>query len=145
MAEELERKPTKALVDEILFETIDNFSIQKTGSAERGAEAENAERLSRVYANLSQAETEEDDRRERRRIEEEKNAANLEIERAKEKPFWWHCAEWVTTRVLPQLISDNLMALWFNKFQKRTLQFEETGTFRSKASKDLRSSWSFWK
>ena len=141
MAEELERKPVASLIDEIMFETVDNFSIQRTGSDERRQEAENVVKLADAYAKVRQMEIEEKDREERRRIEEEKNAANIELEKSKEIPFWQNCIEWTVKYILPGCVS----AFFFDKFQKRTLTFEETGTWRSKASKDLRSGWSFWK
>lgn len=141
MAEELERKPVAELIDEIMFETVDNFSIQKTGSDERRSEAENVVKLADAYTKIRQIQIEEKDRDERRRIEEEKNAVNYELEKSKEIPFWQSCIEWTVKYILPGCISG----LLFDKFQKRTLEFEETGSFRSKASKDLRSGWSFWK
>lgn len=141
MAEELESRQIAELLEEIMFETVDNFSVQKTGSDERRSEAENAVKLADAYAKIRQTQIEEKDRDERRRIEEEKNVANLELEKSKEIPFWQSCIEWTVKYILPGCISG----LLFDKFQKRTLEFEETGSFRSKASKDLRSGWSFWK
>ena len=165
-----ERKTNEELLEEILFETTDNFSNQVTGSKEREQEAANVVRLADALTKLRQAETEKvdreerrrieeaknnamcelslkqaeaeaEDKAERRRIEEEKNQAAIELEEAKKVPFWQSCVEWSVKYILPGCIS----AIFFDKFQKRTLTFEETGSIRSKASKDLRSGWSFWK
>ena len=139
--EDLKRKPNEELLEEILFETIDNFSAQTTGSEERNAEAGNVVKLTDALTKLKQTRIEEEDRVDRRRIEEEKNEANIQIEKEKNPKFWQCCVEWTMKYIVPGFVS----AAFFDKFQKRTLTFEETGSIRSKASKDLRSSWSFWK
>ena len=81
MAENLERKPVATMLDEVMFETVCNYSDQKTGSDERKSEAENVVKLANAYATIRQSKIEEIDREERRRIEEEKNAAEKAVVR----------------------------------------------------------------
>lgn len=133
-------------VRQILKEAVDdvgtNFQCQSTGTEERDKEATNLQKVVDAYVKVCQMETEEEDRRERRRIEEDKNLSMYALEKEKSNdPFWKYCVEWTIKYILPGALS----ALAYNEFQKRTLKFEETGSFRSKASRDLKSVWEFWK
>lgn len=132
----------KEYLEAAVLDVSSNFVNQRTGSDERQAEAANLQKIVDAYAKVCQVEVESNDRAERRRIEEKKIDSDIEELRTKEEtPFWQYCVEWSIKYIAPGALS----ALCFNIFQKRVLKFEETGTLRTKASKDLRNSWAFWK
>lgn len=73
------------------------------------------------------------DKQERRRIEEERNKAQNETERDKQKLTWGRVGLEMAKVVVPLVVSF----AGYNVFQKRVLKFEETGRISSTAGREL--------
>lgn len=73
------------------------------------------------------------DKKERRRIEEERNKAQNQTEREKQKLTWGRAAFEMAKVVVPMVGS----LIGYNIFQKRVLKFEETGRITSTAGREL--------
>lgn len=73
------------------------------------------------------------DKQERRRIEEERNKAQNETERDKQKLTWDRVGLEMAKVIVPLLVSF----AGYNVFQKRVLKFEETGRISSTAGREL--------
>lgn len=126
----------KTVVDELqdsLSAAISRFDAAAVGSEEREREARNIERLSNAIKEIGTIQVESEDRIEKRRIEEEKNASNAEIETLKAKTPWGRIFFEAGTKVFMQFVDH----MFFRSNQRQVLDFEEHGIVRSKASKDL--------
>lgn len=73
------------------------------------------------------------DKQERRRIEEERNKAQNETERDKQKLTWGRVGLEMAKVVVPLVVSF----AGYNVFQKRVMKFEETGRITSTAGREL--------
>lgn len=73
------------------------------------------------------------DKQERRRIEEERNKAQNETERDKQKLTWGRVGLEMAKVVVPLVVSF----AGYNVFQKRVMKFEETGRISSTAGREL--------
>lgn len=73
------------------------------------------------------------DKQERRRIEEERNKAQNETERDKQKLTWDRVGLEMAKVIVPLIVS----LAGYNVFQKRVLKFEETGRISSTAGREL--------
>lgn len=73
------------------------------------------------------------DKQERRRIEDDRNKAMVEIERDKQKLTWGRVGLELGKVIAPILVSF----VGYNVFQKRILKFEETGRISSTAGREL--------
>lgn len=73
------------------------------------------------------------DKQERRRIEEERNKAQNETERDKQKLTWGRVGLEMAKVIAPLVVSF----AGYNVFQKRILKFEETGRISSTAGREL--------
>lgn len=73
------------------------------------------------------------DKQERRRIEEDRNKAQNETERDKQKLTWGRVGLEMAKVVVPLVVSF----VGYNVFQKRVMKFEETGRISSTAGREL--------
>lgn len=73
------------------------------------------------------------DKQERRRIEEDRNKAQNETERDKQKLTWGRVGLEMAKVVVPLVVSF----AGYNVFQKRVMKFEETGRISSTAGREL--------
>lgn len=112
-----------------------------------GLDVEEQERALKVVELLSKqmeaherAAMEYYDKEERRRIEEDKNRTNAELESKKSELTWKRVLFELTKVLLP----TGLSIAAYEVFQKRLLKFEETGRLTSNASKGLNLP-RFWK
>lgn len=127
-----EQELEEALRD-TMMETIGCYETQTTGSATRKAEAENLTKVVDAYSKLVQTREDVTDKIERRRIEEEKNATNAEIEAEKARVPW----ERIIVEMIGSFGRQITDHIFFGIRQREILTFEETGMIRSKASRDV--------
>lgn len=73
------------------------------------------------------------DKKERRRIDEERNKAMNETERDKQRLTWSRVGLEMAKAIVPLVVSF----IGYDVFQKRILKFEETGRLTSTASREL--------
>lgn len=128
-----EKKLVLTDLKDSLAESIEVYNNCTAGSKERAQEAENVEKIAKALSDLKSTESDILDKEERRRIEEEKNAANAEIESEKARTPWARIIFEAAVKVCMQFVDHG----FFVRNQRQVLDFEEHGIVRSKASKDL--------
>ena len=144
MANENERELTKeelrCKLKDVIDDSVESYTSTETGSDERSKEASNLQKVVDAYSKFELMEAEKEDKIERRRIEEEKNESNAEIEAEKARIPW----EKIGVEILASFGRGVMDHLFFIRSQREILKFEETGSIRSNASRNqqLRFPWS---
>ena len=133
LEEELTEDHLRSRIKDSVDDVVESFMGTETGSDERSKEASNLAKVVEAYTKFSSMESEKEDKVERRRIEEEKNKANFEIESEKARIPW----EKIGVEVLASFGRGLMDHIFFGIRQKEVLRFEETGSIRSKASRDV--------
>ena len=131
--EELTEEYLRSRIKDSVDDVCESFANTQTGSDERSKEASNLAKVVEAYTKFSSMEADKEDKIERRRIEEEKNEINAKIETEKARVPW----EKITVEILASFGRGLMDHIFFGIRQREVLRFEETGSIRSKASRDV--------
>lgn len=127
-------KETYELLEAASQVQLKNVAEFETGSKEAKEALTKSLHLVELLATVDRDADEYHDKQERRRIEEERNKAQNETERDKQKLTWGRVGLEMAKVIVPLVVSF----AGYNVFQKRILKFEETGRICSTAGRELR-------
>lgn len=126
-------KETYQKLEEAAKIQLDNVVTLDAGSKEGKEALAKSLHLVELLINVDKDADDFHDKQERRRIEEERNKAQNETERDKQKLTWGRVGLEMAKVVVPLVVSF----AGYNVFQKRVLKFEETGRISSTAGREL--------
>ena len=137
---ELTNEELRSRLKDSVDDVVESFQSTETGSEERSKEASNVQKVVDALVKFETMESEIEDKVERRRLEEEKNKANAQIEAEKARIPW----EKIGIEVISSFGRGLMDHLFFMRSQREILRFEETGSIRSNASRSssFRFPWS---
>lgn len=120
------------LVEEIAYhlEEIDKLS---NGSQEQQRMVDDLQKLVDSLNKLNQADYDAYDKQERREIDRLKNQALYDLEKKKSELSWQRVTFEMAKIIVPTVISIGA----YEHFQRRILEFEETGRINSTAGREL--------
>lgn len=126
-------KETYEMLEKAAQVQLDNVGTLDAGSKEGKEALTKSLQLVELLINADKDEMDYYDKQERRRIEEDRNKAQNETERDKQKLTWGRVGLEMAKVVVPLVVSF----AGYNIFQKRVLKFEETGRISSTAGREL--------
>ncbi len=124
---------TYDLVEQAAQAQLKRSCKMEQGTKEFGNAMERSIRLIELLATIDKDSTDYHDKEEKRRIEEDRLKASIELEQIKQRVT----AGRATLEIAKVVVPVVLTMIGYNVFQKRLLIFEETGRLTTTASKDL--------
>ncbi len=120
------------LMEEITRHLVEIENLP-SGSQEQQRMVDNLQKLVNSLNQINQTEYDGYDKQERREIDKLKNQALYELERKKSEMSWQRVTFEMAKIIVPTIISIGA----YEHFQKRILEFEETGRITSTAGREL--------
>lgn len=127
------KKETKELLEQELVTELKAIKTKSVNDEGHKTAMNNIKVLADVISNDEKIESDERDRAERRRIDEEKNKSLSKIESKKADVTFGK----VSLEILKVAIPSVLSIVAYDIFQKRLLEFEEHGRLTTSAGKEL--------
>lgn len=126
-------KESKELTEELYVAKLEEFQNLERSSKEYGIVRQDLAQLAEILAAADKNDNEALDKEERRRIEEERNLMQNEIEAEKVRISWKKVAFEMAKILSPVLLSGII----FSRVHEECMEFEETGRVTSTSGRGL--------
>ena len=134
------KEETYNRIEEALNDRLDYLKDLENGCKEEGPVIADIRTFGNLLNEIDRERNDENDKWERRRIEETRNETNAELEREKHRLTVGKVVFELTKLAVPIVVG----AKFYDGFQKRVMKYEETGRVSSTAGRELHLP-RFWK